>query len=43
MPRYRGCYEDVKVSILYEAPHSTVFAYAFTDSRGMKQVPKDEW
>lgn len=43
IPRYRGQYEDVKASILNEAPHSTIFAYAFTDSRGMKQVPREEW
>ena len=43
MPRYYGRYEDVKTSILNEAPHSTVFAYAFTDSRGMKKVPREEW
>jgi hypothetical protein len=43
MPRYHGRYQDVKTSILNEAPHSTVFAYAFTDSRGMKQVPREEW
>ena len=43
MPRYDGRYEDVKTSILNEAPHSTVFARAFTDSRGMKKVPREEW
>ena len=43
MPRYDGRYEDVKTSILNEAPHSTVFACAFTDSRGMKKVPREEW
>jgi hypothetical protein len=43
MPRYYGRYEDVKTSILNEAPHSTVFAYAFTDSRGMKRVPREKW
>jgi len=43
IPRYHGRYEDVKTSILNEAPHSTVFAYAFTDSRGMKKVLREEW
>jgi hypothetical protein len=43
MPRYHGRYEDVKMSILNEAPHNTVFAYAFTGSRGIKRVPREEW
>ena len=43
IPRYHGRYEDVKTSILNEAPQSTVFAYAFTDSRGIKKVPREEW
>ena len=43
IPRYHGWYEDVKTSILNEAPHSTIFAYAYADSRGMKLVAREEW
>ena len=43
MPQYYGRYEDVKDSILKTAPPDAVFAHAFTDSRGMKKVPREEW
>ena len=43
VPGYYGRYEDVRESILKAAPQDAVFAYAFTDSRGMKRVPRGEW
>ncbi|UCB44147.1 MAG: hypothetical protein JSV77_05830 [Dehalococcoidales bacterium] len=43
LPEYHGRYEDVKESILKAAPQDAVFAYAFTDSRGMRKVPREEW
>jgi hypothetical protein len=43
VPRYHGRYEDVRDSILKAASQDAIFAYAFTDSRGMKKVPREEW
>jgi hypothetical protein len=43
VPGYYGCYEDVRENILKAAPQDAVFAYSFTDSRGMKRVPRGEW
>jgi len=43
MPEYQGQYEEVKESILKDAPPDAVFAHGFTDYGELRKVPREEW
>lgn len=44
IPKYQGQYEDVKESILKDAPPDTVFSHGFWDEAELlKVVPREEW
>ena len=46
IPKYQGQYEEVKGSILKDAPPEAVFTYGFTDSgdfRELQKVPREGW
>ena len=43
IPEYQGQYDEVKESILRDAPSDTVFALGFTDFGELRKVPRDEW
>ena len=43
IPKYQGQYEEVKESILKDAPRDTVFAHGFTDYGELRKVPREEW
>ena len=44
IPEYQGQYEDVKESILKDAPPDTVFSHGFWDEAELlKVVPREEW
>ena len=43
IPEYQGQYEDVKESILKDAPPGAVFAHGFTDYGELRKVPREEW
>jgi len=43
IPEYHGQYEEVKESILRDAPLDAVFANGFTDSGELRKVPREEW
>ena len=40
---YQGQYEDVKESILKDAPSDTIFAHGLTDDGKLRKVSKEEW
>ncbi len=40
---YQGQYERVKESILKDASVDAVFAHGFTDTGGLRKIPKEEW
>ena len=41
--KYQGQYEDVKGSILKDAPLGVVFAHGFTDAGILRKVPREKW
>lgn len=43
IPKYQGEYEDVKESILKDAPPSAVFSHGFGGDFELKIVPREEW
>ena len=43
IPEYQGQYEDVKESILRNAPPDTVFSHGFTDTGDLIKVSREEW
>ena len=43
IPEYQGQCEDVKESILKDAPPDTIFALGFTDDGELHEVPREEW
>ena len=43
IPEYQGQYEEVKESVLKDAPPDAVFAHGFTDAGELLKVPKEEW
>ena len=43
IPEYQGCYEDVRKSILRDAPSDAVFAYWFGNATESHAVSKEEW
>ena len=43
IPEYQGQYEDVKESILKDAPADAVFAHGFTNSGKLQEVAREEW
>lgn len=43
IPKYQGEYEDVKESILKDAPPSAIFSHGFRDVFELKIVPREEW
>jgi len=43
IPEYQGQYEDVKESILKDAPPDTTFAHGMTDAGKLRKVSKEEW
>ena len=40
---YQGQYEDIKESILTDAPPDTIFAHGLTDDGKLRKVSKEEW
>jgi len=42
VPEYQGQYEEVKESILKDAPPDAVFMHSFTDSGELQKVPREE-
>ena len=43
IPEYQGQYEEVKKSILKDAPPNALFAHDFTDPGELRKVPREEW
>ena len=43
IPEYQGQYEEVKQSILKDAPPDAIFAHGFTNSGELRKVPREEW
>ena len=43
VPKYQGQYEEVKGSILRDAPPDAVFAHGFTDDGELRKVLPEEW
>ncbi len=43
IPGYQGQYKRVKESILKDAPIDTVFACGFTNTGGLRKIPKEQW
>lgn len=43
IPKYQGQYQNVKESILHNAPIDAVFAHSFTDIGELRKVTKEEW
>jgi len=43
IPEYQGQYEDVKESILRDAPSDIIFAHGLTDDGELLKVPRTEW
>ena len=43
IPGYQGRYERVKGSILKDAAVDAVFALGFTDTDGLRKIPREEW
>ena len=41
--KYQGQYEEVKESILRDAPPDTVFAHGFTELAELQKVTREEW
>ena len=43
IPEYQGQYEDVKESILKDAPADAVFTHGFANSGKLQEVAREEW
>ena len=43
IPKYQGQYEEVKESILKDAPSQAIFAHGFTDMGELRKVSRAEW
>ena len=43
IPEYQGQYEEVKGSILKDAPPDAIFAHGFTDAGELRKVSREEW
>lgn len=43
IPEYQGQYEEVKASILKDAPPNAVFTHGFTGPYEVQKVPSEEW
>ncbi len=43
IPRYQGKYEEVKESILKDAPPEAVFAHGYSDTGELIKVSREEW
>jgi len=43
IPKYTGQYEEVKESILKDAPPDAIFAHGFTNSGELRKVTREEW
>ena len=43
VPGYQGQYERVRRSILKDAPIDAVFGHCFTDTGGLRKIPREEW
>jgi len=43
IPKYQGQYDDVKESILKDAPSDAEFNHGFWDDFELKVVPREEW
>jgi len=43
IPKYQGKYEEVKESILKDAPPEAIFAHGFSDTGELRKVPREEW
>ena len=42
-PRYQGKYEEVKESILKDAPPDAIFAHDFSDTGELRKVSREGW
>jgi len=40
---YQGQYQEVKGSILRDAPLNAVFGYLFDSEPELREVPREEW
>ncbi len=40
---YQGQYERVKECILKDAPVDALFAHGFTNTGGLRKIPREEW
>ena len=43
VPQYQGQYQEVKESILKDAPSDAIFVYIFNYESELRIVPKEEW
>ena len=43
IPEYQGQYEEVRESILKDAPLNTVFGYLPDSEPELRKVPREEW
>ena len=43
IPKYQGQYEEVKESILKDAPQNAVFGYLCDSEPELRKVPREEW
>lgn len=43
IPRYQSHYEEVKKSILKNAPSDAVFAHGFTELGELREVSREKW
>ncbi len=43
IPEYQGQYEEVKESILEDAPLNAVFGYLSNSEPELRKVPREEW
>ncbi len=43
IPEYQGQYEEVRESILKDAPLNTVFGYLSDSEPELRKVPREEW
>ncbi len=43
IPEYQGHYEEVKESILRDAPLDAAFAHGLTDNGELRRVSREEW
>ena len=43
IPKYQGKYEEMKESILKDAPPDAIFAHGFSDDGELRKVSREEW